>query len=690
MKKFLEAAGRSYAALFFNSSLPFGFLLLAITFLNPNMGMGGAVSVASAYLFARAVGFRGDFLRLDYYIYNPLLVGLALGYMFKVNPLSVVFFALAGILTFLLTYTLSVIFYRYFGLPVLSLPFVLTSALLYLASTRFTNLFVISLYPRFHLDVPTPLPVPVEGFFKSLGAIVFTPTVLAGVIVFLAILGVSRILALLGVVGYVVGVLTHALLVGSIYQAVIDISAFNYILIAMAVGGVFLIPSIRSYAFAILAVAVAVPVVEGIKVFWEAYGVPAFAFPFNLTVLLLLYVLLLAGYPFITRWYRGTPERTLDGYLTYVRRFPYTGREISLPFSGGWTVWQAFDDEWTHRGPWKYAYDFVITDSEGRTYRNDGYYLTDYYAFGKPVLSPVEGTVVAVQNDLPDNPPGQADKENNWGNHVLIYDRRGFYVLLSHFKQKSIRVKVGDYVQRGSLLGQCGNSGYSPQPHIHVHVQADHRLGSPTLPFAFISYEEAGTFHDVGRPAKGARVEPVFPDRGMHRRLNLLIDQEMDFVVRAGGREHRFHTVVKMDSSSYFYLTDGRARLYFGINNSAFYFYSLMGDPNSPLRYFLFAVPKVPLLQKMGMRWRDHVPLQAVSSSLLREAYLFLSSFKHDLFAAKVVLRWSGPDRIEGLVSLPRREVEVGAKLAPDFGFEEVRYADVVIRRVRDQGLAKG
>ena len=49
-------------------------------------------------------------------------------------------------------------------------------------------------------------------------------------------------------------------------------------------------------------------------------------------------------------------------------------------------------------------------------------------------------------NSLPDNPPGQADKENNWGNYVVIYDKRGFYVLLAHFKQNSIKVKEGDYV----------------------------------------------------------------------------------------------------------------------------------------------------------------------------------------------------------------------------------------------------
>jgi len=63
-----------------------------------------------------------------------------------------------------------------------------------------------------------------------------------------------------------------------------------------------------------------------------------------------------------------------------------------------------------------------------------------------------------------------------------------------------------------------------------------------------------------------------------------------------------------MDSYGYFYLTDGKARLYFGINNSTFYFYNLTGDTSSPLRYLLLAVPKLPLIDRAGLRWEDTLP----------------------------------------------------------------------------------
>ena len=503
VKRYLLPILRSYSAVLFNSSVWGGAALLLLTFLNPNLGVGGFTAVVSAYLFAHLIGFKEEFLRLDYYIYNPLLVGLSLGYLFKINLLSLLFFSVAGILSFLFTYALSTTFYQYLRLPVLSVPFVVASSVLYLASSKFSNLFVGSLYPHSPFFLTLSLPLPVEGYLKSLGAVFFVPTVLGGAVIAAVLFLVSRILFLLSLLGYYSGVLFQALLTGSTYHAFTDTSAFNYLLTSMAVGGVFLIPSLRSYKFAFLSTLLAVPINAGAKVFWESYGLPVFALPFNLSTHLVLFALISIGYSAVTSLYKGTPERTLDYYLTYLKRFPFTGREIGLPFSGRWTVWQSFNGKWTHKGPWRYAVDFVITDEEGKTYKGEGLFLTDYYAFGKPVLSPVDGQVVSVVSNLPDNPPGKANRENNWGNFVLIYDKRGFYVLLSHFKQHSIKVKPGDFVVRGSLLGLCGNSGYSPQPHVHVHVQALPDLGAPTLPFKFSSYVTGSSFKDVGVPEEG-------------------------------------------------------------------------------------------------------------------------------------------------------------------------------------------
>ena len=685
-KKFSVPLLRSYSAVLFNSNLWGGALLLLLTFINPNLGFGGLVSLLSAYIFARLIGFKEDFLRLDYYIYNPLLVGLSLGYLFKLSLLSLLFLATAGILTFLLTYTLSSIFYTYLRLPVLSVPFVVVSSTFYLASTKFSQLFVSDLYSHSPILISLNLPLPVEGYLRSLGAIFFLPYPLPGFIMALLLLSVSRILFFLSFLGYFSGTLTAYLFTGSWYKVFTDTSAFNYILTSMAVGGVFLIPSLRSYKFALTASIVSVPVIEGVKVFWESYGLPVFALPFNTVSLLFLYVLFTVGWSFVTKIYKGTPERTLDHYLTYSRRFPFTGREIGLPFSGRWTVWQSFNGKWTHKGPWRFAVDFVITDDDGKTYSGSGTQLTDYYAFGKPVLSPIDGQVVSVVSDLPDNPPGTVDRENNWGNYVLIYDRRGFYVLICHLKQNSVKVKPGDTVAKGALLGLCGNSGYSPQPHIHIHVQLYSYLGAPTVPFSFTSYVSENRFFDVGVPEKGEVVYPVYPDKSLYHRFNFLIDQTFRYVISDGNRSSEFTVTVKMAPDGTFYFTDGDARLYFGIKNSTFYFYHFEGSSSSPLKYFFFSLPKIPLIFSQKLKWFDYLPFISLSSRLKRELYLFLSSFNHNLFTVRSESSWLNSLQIETVIIQPGKRLKASVSLSNTVGFKEITFGDkITIRRVGDE-----
>lgn len=686
IEKFSIPLFRSYSAVLFNSSVFGGTLLLLITLINPNLGIGGLVALTSSYIFARLIGFKKDFLRLDYYIYNPLLVGLSLGYLFKLSLLSLLFFVSAGILTFLLTYTLSSLFY-YLKLPVLSLPFVVVSSLFYLSSTKFSQLFVSDLYSHSPLLLLSPFPPFLDGFFRSLGAVFFLPYSTTGFIIALLLLSVSRILFFLAVLGYYSGALTGYLFTGSWYKVFTDTSAFNYILTSMAVGGVFLIPSLRSYKFAMTASIVSVPVVEGVKVFWESYGIPVFALPFNGVSLLFLYVLFSVGYLYVTKIYKGTPERTLDYYLTYLRRFPFTGREIGLPFSGQWTVWQSVDGKWTHRGPWRYAVDFVITDESGKTYSGTGEKLTDYYAFGKPVLSPVDGQVVSVVSELPDNPPGHADRENNWGNYVLIYDRRGFYVLLCHFKKNSVQVKPGDTVVKGTLLGFCGNSGYSPQPHIHVHVQLSPYLGASTVPFNFSSYISKETFYDVGLPKEGDVVQPIFPDKSLYNKLNFLIDQVFCYSISNGKNEGELELTVKMAPDGTFYLTDGKAKLYFGIQNSTFYFYHIEGDTNSPLKYFFFVSPKIPLFSTKDLKWHDHLPLISIDSRIKREFYLFLSSFVPDRFTVHSTSHWTGPLSFESDIIQPSKRLRALVKLSDRFGFEEIKVENITIKRKGDEEI---
>ncbi|NOZ04709.1 MAG: hypothetical protein GXO92_08965, partial [FCB group bacterium] len=76
-------------------------------------------------------------------------------------------------------------------------------------------------------------------------------------------------------------------------------------------------------------------------------------------------------------------------------------------------------------------------------------------------------------------------------------------------KQGSVVVVPGQQVQRGALLGYCGNSGRSPVPHIHLQLQSNPALGAPTLPVVFAEGARNGTVCTYFSPGKDDRVAPL-------------------------------------------------------------------------------------------------------------------------------------------------------------------------------------
>ena len=119
----------------------------------------------------------------------------------------------------------------------------------------------------------------------------------------------------------------------------------------------------------------------------------------------------------------------------------------------------------------RFAFDFVAVDTAGKTYKDDGKENEDYYAFGQVVLAPADGVVTDVITGVRDNVPGSMNPYSALGNAVVIEHREYEVAVLAHFKNESIQVKTGEKVKMGQILGLCGNSGNSSEPHIHYHLQ---------------------------------------------------------------------------------------------------------------------------------------------------------------------------------------------------------------------------
>jgi len=149
--------------------------------------------------------------------------------------------------------------------------------------------------------------------------------------------------------------------------------------------------------------------------------------------------------------------------------------KLILPFEGEWFVFWGGDtkEENYHveSNAQKGAFDFLIKDQGGKSFKNEGKINEDYYAFGKRIISPSEGEVVLVVDGVKDNIPGKLNPIYLPGNSVIIKTENNEFLFFAHFIKDSIVVSEGQAVKQGDLLGLCGNSGNSSEPHLHFHIQ---------------------------------------------------------------------------------------------------------------------------------------------------------------------------------------------------------------------------
>lgn len=143
----------------------------------------------------------------------------------------------------------------------------------------------------------------------------------------------------------------------------------------------------------------------------------------------------------------------------------------------------------------RFAIDFVKVGDDGKTFTGDPKKNASYLAYGQEALAVGDGAVVAAKDGIAENTPGDdravpITLDTVSGNHVIVDLGGGFFGFYAHFQPGSLKVKVGDRVKRGQVLGLVGNSGNSTEPHLHFHVSdAKSPLGSEGVPYLFERFE---------------------------------------------------------------------------------------------------------------------------------------------------------------------------------------------------------
>jgi murein DD-endopeptidase MepM/ murein hydrolase activator NlpD len=190
----------------------------------------------------------------------------------------------------------------------------------------------------------------------------------------------------------------------------------------------------------------------------------------------------------------------------------------------------------------RFAVDFsALLDGTGRTHAGDPDQNASYFNTGQAVLAVADGTVVEAVDGLPDQvanhavdlPAAQQD-----GNHVILRLARDVYVGYAHLAPGTVRVRAGDRVRAGAVLGRLGNSGSSSGPHLHLQVMdRPSFLAADGLPFVFSRFTTDGTIPSlegfVDEDRAGAPVQFDAADAGRRRDRGIAGLEVVTFAGRA-------------------------------------------------------------------------------------------------------------------------------------------------------------
>jgi len=102
----------------------------------------------------------------------------------------------------------------------------------------------------------------------------------------------------------------------------------------------------------------------------------------------------------------------------------------------------------------------------------DGEFAWDFgLPIGAAVLCAKGGVVLRFADHFPE---GRAEKSfRGKDNFIVIKHDDGTLGTYCHLLKSGIKVKQGERVQAGCVLGLSGNSGYSSGPHLHFHVATE-------------------------------------------------------------------------------------------------------------------------------------------------------------------------------------------------------------------------
>lgn len=147
----------------------------------------------------------------------------------------------------------------------------------------------------------------------------------------------------------------------------------------------------------------------------------------------------------------------------------------------------------------RFAIDWMRLDEQGRLVHGDEGDVHNYADYGADVLAVADAKVVSVLNNLDDQLPGRLPEPSSItietvdGNHVVLDLGGGRFAFYAHLQKNSIKVRPGDAVKKGAVLGKLGNTGNTSAPHLHFHIMnRPSPMAADGIPYLIDAFDFSG------------------------------------------------------------------------------------------------------------------------------------------------------------------------------------------------------
>jgi urea transporter/murein DD-endopeptidase MepM/ murein hydrolase activator NlpD len=625
-------------------------LVLIATFFSPNLGLSGLCAIVFTNVVGHVIGINRKLIEEGLYGFNSLLLGLFLAYQYEINSTFILLFVVSVALLLIISVWLFGIFSRH-SLPFLSFPFIITYCIISMSAGSFTNVLLNEdlvyvgnhiarqqgtyVYQLAHSLDDLALPNAVLIYLKTLAGTFFQTSLLAGILIVSGLLYFSRIAFSLSLLGFFSAYFFYSAFGADVNELNLNLVGSNFIFMAIGIGCFYIVPNSYSY----LAVFCLTPILIMLMIFLNKvmFVFQLKSFTLSFSVIISLFLLFLQH-----RWFHQflhlvtiqyySAEKTIYKYITSINRFKNEHlAKIQLPFWGDWYVSQGYNGKITHLGDWGKALDFVIIDESKETYQNNGHKREDYYCYNKPVLAPLDGYIYSILNTVEENEIAGVNTVDNWGNTLVMNHLNGTFSQISHIKKDSFKVSIGEYVTKGTVLATCGNSGRSPEPHIHFQIQYDPKIGAKTIEYPVSYFIEKDNSKQILRVSEVPKQDTVISNVD----VNSLLTESFSFLP---GKKLRFiesNTAEVVDwevftdqwNRKYIYCQQTKSVAYFVNDGTMFYFFDFEGSRNSLLFQFYLASYRVLLGCHEGVVVNDLIPLIHFNNKVVQIIQDFVAPF---------------------------------------------------------------